>query len=305
MAINDITYLVTLYHSGLKTKIINNILIKITEQKIWLWEFFNSDFQKINWLQLANEDIETLIKFKERLPNCSFFIDNLLKQWYNIISFFSKDYPKTLKKNLWDKAPAIIYTKWNIQLLNEESIAIVWSRNANDISLQFTDNISKLATKNKKIVISGFAKWVDRQALGSTVAYWWKSIIVLPQGVRTFSSWFKQYYKDIAAWNVLVISTFHPDAPRSTWFAMARNTTIYWLTNEIYVSESSEKWWTWSWATNWLKKWYKVHVRNTDKKEKNANKLLIEQWWIPVDLEWNILDNVQSQIINKQKRLFE
>lgn len=165
----------------------------------------------------------------------------------------------------------------------EKSIAIVGSRNASDISLQFTDKIAQLASKEYKVVVSGFAKGVDKQALVSAIKYKGQSIIVLPQGILTFESGFKTYYRQIVDGDVLVLSTFFPKAPWRTDLAMARNPIIYGLANEIYVAESSDKGGTWSGVDDGLRKKRVVYVRKPEKPEPNANLLLIQKGGIPVD----------------------
>lgn len=82
--------------------------------------------------------------------------------------------------------------------MQEKSIAIVGSRDADKNSLEFTDNIAKLASEEYKVIVSGFAKGVDKQALDSSIKYNGQSIIVLPQGIMTLSPGFnKKYYKAI------------------------------------------------------------------------------------------------------------
>ena len=157
------------------------------------------------------------------------------------------------------------------------------SRAAEGISLEFTDNIAKLASKDFKVVVSGFAKGVDKQALDSAIKYKGQSIIVLPQGITTFNSGFKTYYKQIVDGDVLVLSTFHPKSAWSTGLAMARNPIIYGLADEIFVAESSDKGGTWSGVIDGLKKGRKIYVRNPEPLEKNANKLLIQKGAIAVD----------------------
>ena len=148
--------------------------------------------------------------------------------------------------------------------MTEKSIAIVGSRNASDVSLQFTDNIAKLASKEYKVVVSGFAKGVDKQALDSAINYKGQSIIVLPQGIMTFGSGFKTYYKQIVDGDVLVLSIFFPKAPWKAELAMARNPIIYGLADEIYVAESSEKGGTWSGVIDGLRKKRKIYVRKPE-----------------------------------------
>lgn len=95
--------------------------------------------------------------------------------------------------------------------------------------MQFTDNVAKKASSEHKVVVSGFARGVDKQALDSAMKHKGQSIIVLPQGITTFASGMKKYYKQIIEGNVLVLSTFHPKSPWAVDLAMARNSIIYGL----------------------------------------------------------------------------
>ena len=140
-----------------------------------------------------------------------------------------------------------------------------------------------MASKEYKVVVSGFAKGVDKQALDSVLKYNGRSIIVLPQGIATFDSGFRTYYKPLVSGDLLVLSVFPPKATWNTGFAMARNPIIYGLANEIYVAESSEKGGTWSGAIDGLKKGRNIYVRNVTEKENNANQLLIEKGGIAID----------------------
>jgi predicted Rossmann fold nucleotide-binding protein DprA/Smf involved in DNA uptake len=149
--------------------------------------------------------------------------------------------------------------------------------------LEFTDHIARLASKEYKVVVSGFAKGVDKQALDSAIHYKGQSIIVLPQGIMTFGTGFKTYYKQIINGDVLVLSTFFPKAPWKTELAMARNPIIYGLADEIYVAESSDKGGTWSGVVDGLRKNRKIFVRKTEDSEVTANDLLIQKGAIAVD----------------------
>ena len=173
--------------------------------------------------------------------------------------------------------------KGNKKILNEKSIAIVGSRSASEVSLKFTDNIAKIASKEYKVVVSGFAKGVDKQALDSAIKYKGQSIIVLPQGIMTFGSGFKTYYKQIVDGDVLVLSTFFPKAPWKVELAMARNPIIYGLADEIYVAESSDKGGTWSGVVDGLRKNRKIYVRKPDDFENTANNMLIQKGAIAID----------------------
>lgn len=265
---------------------INNLIIKFYhEQKLSIEDFFQlSENDWKNQFGLEYKEIEDLIKAKSELANNAFLAESLNNEGFELIPIISPAYSKTLKENLKAAhAPALLYVKGNKQIMHEKSIAIVGSRSASDKSLEFTDNIAKLASKEYKVVVSGFAKGVDKQALDSAIIYKGQSIIVLPQGIMTFGSGFKKYYKQIVDGDVLVLSTFFPKAPWKAELAMARNPIIYGLANEIYVAESAEKGGTWSGVVDGLRKNRKIYVRKPELNENTANNLLIQKGAIAVD----------------------
>jgi predicted Rossmann fold nucleotide-binding protein DprA/Smf involved in DNA uptake len=278
---------------GWKNKDKNNLIIKFFhEKKISIEDFFQlSENAWRNEYQLTDKQISDLMQVKSDLPQKAFLAETLLNNGIEVIPIVSADYSKTLKANLKKTAPSVIYVKGNKQIMAEKSIAIVGSREASDVALQFTDNIAKLASKEYKVVVSGFAKGVDKHALDATLTYKGKSIIVLPQGIMTFGLGFKTYYKQIINGDVLVLSIFPPEIGWDKGFAMARNSIIYGLAQEIYVAQSAEKGGTWEGVKEGLKKRRIVYVRKPDASEKNANAILIEKGAIPVDFNGNILEN--------------
>ncbi len=282
---------------------INNLIIKFFhENKITIEDFFHLDENEWrNIYQLDEKQISDLKQLKTELPGNAFLAESLYNQGYEIIPITSSEYSKTLKDNLKiSNSPPLLYIKGNKKMLKEKSIAIVGSRNASEISLKFTDNIAKLAARDFKVVVSGFAKGVDKQALDCALNYKGQSIIVLPQGIMTFTTGFKNYYKQIINGDVLVLSIFFPKAPWQTEFAMARNPIIYGLSNEIYVAESSEKGGTWSGTVDGLRKQRKIYVRKSEQDEQNANNLLIQKGAVPVDFYGNELQEKIDNSANFQ-----
>ena len=271
---------------------INSLIIKFYhEYKISIEDFFQlseNDWKTLYSLQ--NKDIEDLKKSKSELTNNAFLAETMHNEGYELIPITTSEYSKTLKENLKAAhSPALLYVKGNKQIMQEKSIAIVGSRNASDKSLEFTNNIARLASIEYKVVVSGFAKGVDKQALDSAINYKGQSIIVLPQGIMTFGSGFKKYYKQMVDGDVLVLSTFFPKAPWQAELAMARNPIIYGLADEIYVAESSDKGGTWSGVVDGLRKNRKIYVRKPELSENTANNLLIQKGAIAVDFDGNPL----------------
>lgn len=300
---DELVYWVALSQNPLwNTEKINQVIVKVIhEQKMDLSALFSMDEIDLkNKILLDEKDIYSLNNLKKELPKYSFLTEDLLSQGYEIITINSPKYSKTLKENLKMKnSPPLVYVKGNVQLMQEKSVAIVGSREADEISLNFTDNIAKTASKEFKVVVSGFAKGVDKQALDSAILHKGQSIIVLPQGIMTYNSGFNKYYKEIQAGDVLVLSVFFPKAPWSAQLAMARNPIIYGLAKEIYVAQSSDKGGTWAGVIDGLRKGREIFVRLPEANEKNANLLLIEKGAKPVDIDGNLIP--ETQIIEKSE----
>lgn len=296
---NELSYWLALAHlPKLRTIKKNEIIVRLFEEQKTIIDFFH--FEPKQWKENYDLNDNEVLLFQEaakELSNYAFMVEDLLEQGYSILPITSPDYSPILKKNLGRTyAPPLIYTKGNKAIMKEDSVAIVGSRKANKVSLDFTDNVAKKASIEHKVIVSGFAKGVDKQALDSALDYKGQSIIVLPQGISTFKSGFKKYYKQIIEGDVIVLSTFHPKTPWSVGLAMARNPIIYGLASEIYVAESSNKGGTWSGVVDGLRKGRKIYVRKPDHEENNANTILIQKGGIPVDCKGNVLTYEQQKI---------
>ena len=289
---NDFAYWITISQlPRWKTKRINDLIIKIIYEKKMSWtDFFSlnkSDYK--HDFELNEVEADDILNAKKEIPNNSFLAEDLISQGYELITINSPDYSRTLKENLKKNSPTLLYIKGNKLILNEDSIAIVGSRDASDIALKFTDNIAKIASGQYKVIVSGFAKGIDKQALDSAIKYIGHSIIVLPQGILTFSSGFKKYYTQIVNGDVLVLSTFHPKSTWNAGLAMARNPIIYGLAKNIYVAQSNDSGGTWAGVSDGLRKNRTIYVRYPETDEKCANNLLIEKGATPVDFDGEIL----------------
>lgn len=292
---NEITYWIALAQiSQMTTRRKNEILSYIYTHDKTIIDIFEAHSE----LEILSEsEIQSIEAAKQGLPNIAFEVEDILHQGYEIIPLNDKvRYPKTLKKNLKMLSPLVLYTKGNIALLNQPTVAIVGSRSANETSLQFTDNICKRLVADNQVVVSGFAKGVDQQALQSALKYQGKSIIVLPQGILGAGSTLRAYFPHISAGKVLVMSFFPPKMPWSKECAMARNPIIYGMAEKIYVAQSDDKGGTWSGVIDGIKKQREIYVRLADDSEKTANMQLIELGAKAVDMEGNIVERNTASI---------
>jgi len=248
----------------------------------------------------TDKEWEGIQEAVQEVPNNAFLAEKLIDQGIEIVHVMEKfAYPRVLKENLKKEAPIVIYTKGNADLLNKNSVAIVGSRKCSKKSLDFTDTIAKKAVSEKSVIVSGFAKGIDKQALDSALNYKGQSIIVLPQGIETYKT--KTYYAEMVRGDVLVISTYHPKAPWSVGLAMDRNKIIYGLAKEIYAAESGDSGGTWEGVLNGIKRGRKVYVRFASNDEKNANNLLIGKGATAVDLDGNVMQEKDATIAEQPK----
>lgn len=265
---------------------INKLIVRFHhEQQISPEHFFQLSAQE--WIRdygLDQKEVADLKAAREELPNNAFLAEQMENEGYHLIPIVSQEYSKTLKSNLKATlSPPLLYVKGNLHLLHQKALAVVGSRNASEISLAFTDRVVKHAVSAGKVVVSGFAKGVDKQALDSAIEHKGCSIIVLPQGIMTFGTGFRTYYQQIVNGEVLVLSVFPAKVPWNTGLAMARNPIIYGLADDIVVAESGDSGGTWTGVMDGLKRGRTILVRNPEPGDATANAKLIRKGAIPVD----------------------
>lgn len=315
----ELSYWMALAHlEGMRTKEKMEIVVKCWEQNKQLSDFFIADDkQKEIEYSVSIDNIPKLNSCMPLVTNYAFMAENLLDQGYDIITILDADYPKVLKDNLKYNSPLVIYTKGDKSIFKKEAIAVVGSRKAGAQALSFTNTISQKEASRGKVIVSGYAKGVDKQALDSALSVNGYSIAVLPQGITTFTSGYKQLYKYIISGHVLIMSYFMPTAGWSVGLAMARNSVVYALASKIYVAESDSKGGTWSGVIEGLNRQRKnggeasIYVRVPENGEKNANKELIEAGAKAVDEKGEEvarsevvtdLESITNDVINLLKR---
>lgn len=282
---------ITLSHSrGFSNLRKMEFLIKVVHQQEITLEDALSAIETGDTLgfDFKEKELEGLKAEIAQLPNYAFLAEELSNQGISCINVMEKYvYPQALKKNLKKHAPLLLYAKGNADLLQQPSIAIVGARKSNERSLEFTDRVAKNAVSGKKVVVSGFAKGVDRKALDSALYYGGSSIIVLPQGILTYTS--KAYYQALVQGKVLILSSYHPKARWSVGLAMDRNKTIYGLAEAIYAAQSDSKGGTWSGVLDGIKRGRTIYIRYPEADEKNANLELIRRGALAVNMDGEVL----------------
>ena len=197
----------------------------------------------------------------------SFALDKWTSAGIWIITKKDQNYPKVFEDKLKDSLPSIIFGIGNKDLLNKGGLAIVGSRNIGTINEKFTMQISRKVAQDGNNIVSGGARGVDETAMLSALESEGTAIGILADGLleKSLSGKWRKYIKND---NLVLISTFYPEAGFNVGNAMARNKYIYCLADAALVVQSGTKGGTFNGAMENLKKnWTPLWVKKTDDKK--------------------------------------
>ncbi|WP_072054180.1 DNA-processing protein DprA [Aliivibrio fischeri] len=164
-------------------------------------------------------------------------LSQALEKWQSagiwILSRADKAYPIQIKRNLKEKAPAILFGTGNIDLLNYKGIGFVGSRNCGQhdeaAAIHYVDEINHHGFQ----VISGAAKGIDSIAMHRSLSNNNKAIGILGDSLfkACGDSQWREYLRNE---QLLLLSPFDPEASFGRGEnAMQRNKYIYFLSEAV------------------------------------------------------------------------
>ena len=199
---------------------------------------------------------------------------------YTILPSDTPRYPEGLR-NILGKT---LYAIGNIDLLGQLAIGICGSRHASDDAQDWALRFGEEAAKRGILVVSGYARGVDRQAHKGALEAGGSTIAVLPEGIEHFS-----VRRELASLvemdkNFLAVSMFEPNAPWKAWRAMERNKLIVGLSAGLFIVEARETGGTINAALECVKQrkplWAVAYSKVTP--ERSGNELLLQEAAIPL-----------------------
>lgn len=136
---------------------------------------------------------------------------------------------------------APLYAIGNTALLERPAVGICGSRNASENALATAHLVGFEAAKRGLVIVSGYARGVDRLAHKGALEGGGATIAVLPQGIDSF-----RIVKELEPLihpsnNFLAVSMFEPDSVWTSWRAMTRNKVIVGLSLGLLVIEARER----------------------------------------------------------------
>jgi DNA processing protein len=215
----------------------------------------------------------------QRLLERGFLLSQVIERWQAraiwVVSRADADYPRRLKARLREDSPAVLYGCGNISLLETRGFAVVGSRHVDNLLIDYTMNIGRLAAHAGKMLVSGGAKGIDQAAMRGALEAGGKVCGVLADNLeRTAMN--REHRNMLIDGQLVLISPYDPSAGFNVGNAMQRNKLIYALADaSLVVNSDLKKGGTWAGAIEQLDKLrlVPVYVRSTGEISEGINAL--------------------------------
>lgn len=216
-------------------------------------------------LDLPQDRSADLVALLARAGQISLELERLQARGVWLVSREDAEYPGSLTRRLGDQAPPVLFGAGDVSILERKGVGIVGSRDADPLSLEFTQRFAKWAVRGGLSVVSGAARGVDSMAMnaafdaGGTVV----GVVAasLEERIRDAET-----RRAVADGQAVLLSSYGPSTPFSVGAAMGRNKLIYCLSAAVVVVAATEgSGGTWAGAEEALKAhWVPVLVRGAD-----------------------------------------
>ena len=215
----------------------------------------------------------------ERLLERGFLLSQAIERWRTraiwVVSRADAGYPNRLKKRLRDRAPAVLYGCGDAAILDTGGLAVVGSRNVDDVLVEYTEDVGRLAARAKCTLVSGGARGVDQAAMRGALEADGRAVAILANGLAS-AAMRRDHREGLIGKRLVLVSPYDPAARFHVGHAMQRNKLIYALSDAALVVNSGyKKGGTWAGAVEQLDrlKLVPVHVRTSLKANKGLDGL--------------------------------
>lgn len=253
----------------------------------------------------------------KKLIGRGFLLSQVINQWQDrsiwVISRADPDYPRRIKNRLREDAPPVLYGCGNLSVSNTEGLAVVGSREVNELLVNYTKEVAQLSAKAGKTIFSGGARGIDQAAMNGALGATGKAVGVLADSLE--KTVLNRAYRDaLIEGHLLLLSPYDPKAGFNVGNAMNRNKLIYALADAaLIVNSDLNKGGTWTGAVEQLNKFHfsQLYIRSTGEESKGLDALRRKGallWPNPDDIQAfvNILSNQRNVTTEKPlERLFK
>ena len=228
----------------------NTLALWLQRQELRPGDLLGGDWQRHEGLPLSGGRLRSLLG---RGVALALAVENWTNQGFWILSRSDPAYPRQLKARLGRLAPPILYgTAADKERIPTGGLAIVGSRAADPIAVDYTAAVATACAEQGIAVISGGARGVDATAMEAALAAGGTVVGMLADGLaRAAAS--KRYRRALIDGQLTLLSPFNPQAGFNAGNAMARNKYIYALADwALVVSSATNEGGTWAGATEAL-----------------------------------------------------
>ena len=238
----------------------------------------------------------------KRLLARGFALSQAIERWQTraiwVVSRADPGYPQRLKERLKDDRPAILYGCGERAILDTGGLAVVGSRDVDDILVEYTQGIGRLAAKSRKTLVSGGARGIDQAAMRGALEAGGKVSGVMADSLEK-AAMSRENRSLLMDGKLVLVSPYDPGAGFNVGNAMQRNKLIYALADAALVVNSDlEKGGTWAGAVEQLDKlrFVPIYVRSDGQASKALAAMQrkgARPWPNPVDADGFVdaLDN--------------
>lgn len=229
-------YKIWLSHLKISNKEKIQLISNFEDLKL-LWNSSKSELEKMN---ISQNIILEILKLENR-KNIEIEKNYMNKHGIKIISCIEKAYPINLK-NIVNK-PALLYIQGNINLIQNNCIAVIGSRNPSDYGKRVAKSISKDLSDLGITVVSGLAKGIDSCShIGALEGESKKTIAVLGNGLKLENLYPKEnlkLYEKILENDGAIVSEYCLNEKAEKYHFPERNRIISGISEKVLVVEAA------------------------------------------------------------------
>ena len=144
--------------------------------------------------------------------------------------------------------PAILYAMWNLEILNNQILWIVWPRDMSQYANQVMQALFTQIWNSNIVTVSWMARGVDHLCHQLSIGYHLPTIAILGWWLRYYrNSSARSFMEQIIQNGWLILSEFKLDFKPTAWSFPQRNRLIAWLADAVFLPEARA--WSWSLIT--------------------------------------------------------
>src|SRR6266567_688679 len=226
-------------------------------------------------LALPSDHAERIVRLLDRSGRLALELENLFSRGIWAMTRVDEHYPRKLRDTLKHHAPRVLFGAGEIHLLRRAGVAVVGSRNIDEVGAAFAREVGRKAAAAGLAVVSGGARGTDRLAMDGAIEANGAAIGALADSLEATIR--KSDVRELLLDGCLLLLTpYAPTAGFSIGGAMGRNKLIYGLSDfAIVVSSDFQTGGTWAGAVEALKAgWCPVFVRDGPDVPKGNRELL-------------------------------